>query len=598
MQIIFRTISIITKRALFALLFLFLFSSICEAGAMDKLDIEAEAEFKFSHFDRTPEPTLTSTGNNFSQEYRMYLDGKVLKSGVLNSSFGVLFPDKYRTNDVDLENRVRFDYGKRFRFETLKKHETDEDIFFSTTTTAPQSPIHTETNSYDTGLALGSHSKINYSFKTIERDDVLLGTVIGEKTGSQSIRFTSDFGALKLDGEYQTRDFQDNIGGRSDIDSEDMNFEVFYQPKDFLSITGNFDESTDKDLDNDTKLNSKESGMEISLKIFKELKVRNRWRLINDADTKTEEDISNNSNELILNFDPSKKIGFEMAYKREAEDKKRASVEDIDSTINEGRFRMKLVPFSTVNFFSGYEITDKSSSSSTENTKDIKLYSNVSFEPWKAFRMGIDFSNLKRKNTFSSVIESNTTSTAASVQYRPKQSISLFLRADTTETENPATGSFTKTDMIGSNLDIDVTSFFNVVLRTSIQETTGSSEASASERMLNSLELKTDVLKNLNLVTKYEIIDSSGTSGSDENLMDLAAFYHISRFDFSLRFQDRRVTGANPNEKSTMLSNIKYKFHRNAALSFRVSFVDFSDNMTPANSYDSNTYESFLSMRF
>jgi hypothetical protein len=560
------------------------------------LNIEAEAEFKFSDFQRDPKPTITNTGSNFSQRYRLYLSGGVLKQGALNSFFGVSFGDKYRKEETDFENDVRFDYGRWLRIETLSKHETDEEIFFSGTP-EPQSPIHSVTKRYSSRLAINSNSSIEYSFEQKERKDLLLGTLTGERTSSQNVRFKIDIGPLNFNSEYRKRDLDDLLGVRSDIESRDLNFEFFYRPRDYFNVFGYFEDSKDADIDNNTQLESKDYGLELALKLIKELKVRNKWSLREDKDTRTGEDISNKSGELILDFQPHKQVALEFAYKREDEDKERDSI-DIDSTIDEGRFKMRLTPIPGINIQTGYEISDKSSTSSTENIKNTKIYSDISLEPIESFRLGGSFANTKQKNTFTSLVESDTKSISGTAHYRLNQRIALFAQLDTTKTDNPSTGAFTKTNTISSNLYFAPFEFLDVSLRTSAQKTTGTSESALSKRLLNSVEFNIKPFRNLKFSTEYELINSAGPSSQDEDLIDISAFYNIGKFDFSLRFQEREASGDNPTDKTTILSNIKYSFSKDAVFSFRFSLIDYTDEANPVNSYDSTSIESMFSLRF
>ncbi len=566
------------------------------ANPSETANIEAEAEYKFSDFERDPAPVLASDGTNLAQDYKLRLDAGVFKDGFLDALLGISIKDKYRQDDVDLENRVNFDYARWLKINTLTKQETDEEIFFSGTT-EPQSPIHTITRKYDAKLALNAVYAVEYILENKERKDLLLGTVTGEENTAETVRFVTDNGVSGFTGEYRQNSFDDLLGTRSDVDSRDLNFGLSYRPVDYFNISGVWEDSEDKDLINDTQLESKERQLEFMLKPLKELKLRNRLNLRQDTDTKTQEDINNKSDEIIVNFDPVKQASLELAYKREDEDKQRVS-SDIDSTSDEERLKLRLSPYKQVTFQAGYEISDKQSSSSTENIENTKMYSDISFQPAEPLRATINVSENKQKNTFTSSTESDTKSIAANIQYRPRQNLTVFMQADTTKTDNPSTGSFTKTDTLSSNLNIKPVSFMDMALRTSRQETSGSSESSLSERLLNAIEFNFNIIENLKLSTEYEFIDSSGTTSSDENLVDIATFYNIGKFDFTLRYQERSVTGEGALDKTTALSNIKYRFSPNAALSFRFSLIDFTDNKTPSNSYDSLTMETLLSMRF
>lgn len=567
------------------------------ANGTEKLDVGAAAEYKFSNIKRDPAPILTSNGNNLSQEYRLYLDGSILNQGLLDSSFGVMLPDKYRPNDVNYENQVDFDYGKWLHLGTLAKNETDEDIFFSGTT-EPQSPINTATERYDAKLMLNRGTSLQVGTDKIERNDVLLGTVLKEETKGQRIKFSSSSESLTIDAEHRPHQFRDKLGTRSDIDSEDTKYEVSYSPRENVNFSGYLDSGRDTDIDNNTRLTAKGSGLEAAVKLFKSLKFRDRLKSTRDSDTKTGEDITTETNEIIVNYDPYRFLGFEAAYKFGDEDKQRTSVADITSSIDEKRFRLKLSPIAQVTIQPGYEIYNKESTLSTENSQETKIYTDFSFQPVNPLRVSMNIARLDQKDTASSAVKSETSSEAVSVQYHPGQGISVIVRYDTNETLNPETDSFTKTDTFSSSMDVDITSYFNVLFRNSAQQTTGSSEGANLERLLNSLEFNVDLLKNLRLTTEYEIVDASGVNSADEKLFDTSIHYFVSKFDFSLRFQDRTVTGATPSDKRAVLSNIKYKFNQNAALSLKGSWIDYVDEMNAANSYNSRTLESSVSMRF
>ncbi|MDP1854058.1 MAG: hypothetical protein Q8L26_07670 [Candidatus Omnitrophota bacterium] len=591
--------NIVRKPFLFIIIFfcasLLVFKS-SYANPTERLNIDAEVEYKVSDFERDPEPALSSTGSNLAQDYRFYLEGSILKEGLLDSLFGVSLGDKYRKDDTDFENKLRFDYGRWLTIDTLSHHETDEEIFFSGTT-EPQSPIHTIIKKYETRLALDPATSLYYSFEDNERKDVLLGTTTGEKTRSETVRLKRENGPLNFNSEYREVNFDDLLGTRSDVRSRDLNLDMSYRPMDSFSISGFLENKKDIDIINNTALDSDEYRLEFALKPLKELKLRNRLKLSQDNDTKTGEDLSNKSDEIIINLDPVKQLGVEFAYKREDEDKERVSSE-IDSAINEERLRLRITPFSCVNIQSGYEVSDKTSTSSTENIKNTKLYSDISLTPINNLRLGVNFSNAKQKNTFTSTVESDTNLISASTQYRVNEKASLFVQIDTSKTDNPSTGAFTKTDTLSSRISVDPFSFLNMSLRNSAQETSGTSTSALSERLLNALELDIKLLDNLKVSTEYELVMSSGTTSSDENLFDIATFYNIGKFDFSLRFQDRGVTGDNPTDKTAVLSNIKYRLSPNAVFSFRFSLINYTDKLTAANSYDSTTIESLLSMRF
>ncbi len=566
------------------------------ANPGERLNINAEVEYKVSDFQRDPEPTQSSSGVSLAQKYRLYLEGGMFKQGKINGFLGASLNDVYRKNDTDFENKLRFDYGRALRIETLSKSETDEEIFFSGTV-EPQSLIHTITKKYDSRLLISRACSLEYSFENKERKDLLLGTVTGEETETQQVRFNVDTGALTFSAEYREIDFDDKLGTRSDVDSTDLSMEVFYKPRDSFSISGFIEENKDVDIDNDSELKSRDSRVEFSFKPLKEIRIRDGVSLRTDKNSDTGEDITNQSNEIILNFEPNKQIDLELSYKKEEEDKQRDLL-DIDSDISEQSIVLRLSPLSQVSIQTGYEVTDKTSTSLSENIKDTKIYSDVSLEPVDSLRLGANFSNTKQKNTFTSLIESDTKSLSGSLQYRPKQKMFLFLQGDSSKTDNPSTGAFTKTDTISSNFNFDPLSFLNVSLRTSAQKTTGTSDSALSKRLLNSVEFNINLLENLKLSTEYELITSSGAVSSDENLFDIAAFYNMGKFDFSLRLQKRDVTGDSPTDKVTILSNIKYRFTKNAVFSFRVSLIDYADEVTSSNSYDSTTIESLLSMRF
>lgn len=564
--------------------------------ASERLNINAETEYKISEFKRDPEPALSSGGTNFSQDYRLYLEGSILKEGLLDALFGASLGDIYREDDIDLENKLRFDYGRWLRLETLSRHETDEEIFFSGTP-EPQSPIHSIIKKYDCRLAVSRASSIEYSLEDNERKDVLLGTVTGERTKSERVRFKRESGPLSFNSEYRKTDFDDMLGTRSDVESDSLNFDVSYRPKDSFAISAFFENKEDRDIVNNTALESRDCRLEFALKPLKELKLRNKLKLMTNDNTKTGEDISNKSDETIINLDPIKQLGLELAYKREDEDKQMVS-SDINSIINEEKFKLRLTPFSLLNIQTGYEISDKSSTSSSENIKNTKAYSDISLTPINNLRLGTGISNTTQKNTFTSTTESDTKLISANLQYRPRENLSLFTQIDTSKTDNPSTGAFTQTDTLSSNLSLEPFSFLNMSLRASAQETTGSSESAASERLLNAAEFNIKLLENLKVSCEYELITSSGATSSDENLFDISAFYNIGKLDMSLRFQQRDVTGDGPLTKSTILSNIKYRISSHFVFSFRFSFIDYADQVTAANSYDSITLESLLSMRF
>ena len=566
------------------------------ASPGERLGINAEAEYKLSDFQRDPEPAQASTGVNLSQKYRFYLEGGMFKEGKIDGLVGISFDDKYRENDQDFENKLRFDYGKALRIETLTKHETDEEIFFSGTA-EPQSPIYTVTRKYDSRLLISRACSIEYNFENKKRKDLLLGTVTGEETETQQVGFDFDAGSLSFNAQYKEIDFDDKLGVRSDVDSSDLNMDVFYKPKDSFSILGFFQESKDIDLDNNTELKSRDSRIEVAFKPLKEIKIRDRVSLGADENSDTGEDVVNKTNEIILNFKPNKQIDLELAYKKETEDKERDS-SDINSDSDGQRIALRLSPLSRVNIQTGYEVTDKSSDSSAENIKDTRIYSDISLEPIESLKLGANFSNTKQKNTFTSSVESDTKSLSGTIQYRPKQRVLLFLQADASKTDNPSTGAFTKTDTLSSNLNIDLFSFLDTAFRSSAQKTTGTSDSALSKRFLNSLEFNMKLLENLKFSTEYELITSSGAAASDENLFDISAFYNIGKFDLSLRLQNRGVTGDNPTDKTSILSNLKYRFSNNAVLSFRFSLIDYTDAVTSANSYNSITVESLLSMKF
>ncbi len=570
------------------------FSSFAEP--MDKLNMEAAAEYKFSHFKRDPEPALTSGGNNFSQEYKLYLNGELLRGGFLDSSAGVLFPDKYRTNDVDFENHLRYDYNRWLELESLTLNETDEDIFFSGTAQL-QSPIHTLTQSYKTKTALGALGSLEYRAETIKRNDVLLGTVMDEETKSERTTIDLDNELIRLNGEYGTQDFKDALGLRSDISSEEKNVEVSYDPADFFNTRGYFEDSKDKDLDKDTKLSTKEQGIESSIKPIQEFELRHQLRLRENKDTQTGEDIQNRANEITAFFDPHKRINFEVSYEKQNEDKTKNSI-DIVSTIEEKDFKMQVIPLNGVNIESGYEISDKTSSSTTENSLNKKMYSDISLEPHKALRLGGNFSHSEQKNTYTELVEAKTNSLSSSLHYRPIATASLFLSLDTSKTDNPSTNSFTKTDTLSSNLSVEPNSFSKVTLRTSRQETGGSSESADSSRLLNALEFNIELLKNLSVSTEYEMIAASGANASDENLFDTSFFYNAGRFDFSLRFQNRVVSGATPIDKTAILSNLQYEWSKNAVMNLKLSLSDYTDELTEANNYQTLLFESSVALKF
>ncbi|PIQ89526.1 MAG: hypothetical protein COV72_02565 [Candidatus Omnitrophica bacterium CG11_big_fil_rev_8_21_14_0_20_42_13] len=584
---------------LFLGVFLCAFLFLCKssyANPAENLNINAESEYKFSDFERDPEPALSSTGANLSQEYKFYLEGGVLKDGLLDAELGVSTQDKYRQNDADFEDKVRFDYGRILRIETETTRETDEEIFFSATT-EPQSPIYTIRKKYDGRLALDSVSEFEYILDQNERNDLLLGTVTGEKTKTQILRFRSDRGPLSFESEYRKSDFDDLLGVRSDISSTDLNFNLSYRPVKYFGISGFFEESKDEDLDRSTELNSRNSRLELELKPLNELKLRNRFNIREDEDTNTGEDITNTSDEVILNFIPVKQVDLQLNYKKEDEDKNRDS-SSIVSEIDEKKVRLRIKPVSELDLQSGYEVSDKSSSSAAENIKNTKVYADIAFEPLTSIRLSTNYTNTTQKNTFTSLTESDTKSILASLQYRGGEKLSFYFQADTSKTDNPSTGAFTKTDTLSSNLNIDLFSFLDVVARSSLQETSGSSASALAKRLLSSIEFNARIFDNLKLSTEYEFIDSSGASASNEDLFDVAVFYNIGKFDFSLRLQKRDVAGVNALDKTTVLSNIKYRFTKNAVLSFRFSLIDFSDKEMAANSYDSTTLESILSMRF
>lgn len=566
------------------------------ANPSQRLNINAETEYKISDFQRDPEPALSSTGSNLSQIYRLYLDGALAKEGVFNSLFGVSLGDKYRKHDTDFENESRFDYGRWLSVSAISHHETDEDFFFSGAA-EPQSPIHSVIKKYDTRLMLDHATSIEYKIEDDQRKDVLLGTVTGEKTKSETVRLRHDDGPINFSSEYREVNFDDLLGTRSDIRSRDLNLDMSYRPQDSFSVSAGLENKKDSDITNNTSLDSQDYRFELAVKPLKELRLRNRLKLSQDNDTKTGEDLSNTSDEITLNFDPVKQLGFEFAYKRAEEDKERES-SDIDSTTNEEKLRVRAAPFSQCVIQSGYEVSDKSSTSSSENRENTKLFSDISLSPINNLKLGCNLSNNKQKNTFTSLIESDTNLIAGSLQYRINQGASLFMQADISKTDNPSTGAFTKTDTVSSNFKVEPFSFLGASLRTSSQETTGTSESALSQRLLNALEFDIKLIENLKVTTEYQLITSSGASASDENLFDIAAFYSAGKIDLSLRYQDRSVTGENPTDKATLLSNIKYRFSKDAALSFRFSLIDYTDKNTLANSYDSSTVESVLSMRF
>lgn len=566
------------------------------ANPSERLNIDAEAEYKFSNFERDPAPELTPLGSNLSQDYRLYLDGGFFKDGFFDELLGVSFNDKYRPDDVDLENNLRFDYGRWLEVSVLNKHETDEEIFFSGSS-EPQSPIHTLTKKYNTKAAINSVSSIEYIAEGIKRKDLLLGTVTAEENKSQALRFTADSSPLDIRSEYRQNNFDDFLGTRSDIESNDLSLDLSYRPVDYFGLAAFLEDGKDKDISNGTELKVLDRRIEFSLMPLKELKIRNRLGLREDNDTKTDEDISKLSEEVILNFGLTRQIDLEFAYKKEEEDKKMAS-SDIDSSLNEEKFRARFMPYRQVNIQAGYEVSDKESTSSSENIKNTKMYSGFSFQPLEPLRLSLNLSGIEQKNTFTSAVESDTKSLSANMQYRPKQAIALFMQFDTNKTDNPSTSAFTKTDTLSSSLSIDPFSFLGASLRMSEQKTDGSSISALSERLLKALEFNFKPFDSLRLSTEYELIDSSGSAASNEDLFDIAAFYNIGKLDFSLRYQDRSVSGDTLTDKTTVLSNVKYRFSTNAVLAFRFSLIDYTDRNILANSYDSTTAETSLSMRF
>ena len=122
--------------------------------------------------------------------------------------------------------------------------------------------------------------------------------------------------------------------------------------------------------------------------------------------------------------------------------------------------------------------------------------------------------------------------------------------------------------------------------------------SAASKRLLNSVEFDVDIRDNFTASIEYELIGSSGQSSSDENLFDISAFYNIGKFDLSLRYQQKDVSGASPTDKTTMSSSLKYRLSKDAVFSLRFSYADYTDKITLANTYDSTTLESTVSMRF
>ena len=567
------------------------------ADTMDKLNMDAEVEYKFSHLKRDPEPSLTSGGNNFSQEYKWYLNGELLRGGFLDSSAGVLFPDKYRTKDVDFENYLRYDYNRWLQLESLRLNETDEDIFFSGTAQL-SSPIHSLTNSYKAKMAIGELGDLEHVSQTIKRNDVLLGTVIDEETKSERTKVNVDNELIRLNGEYGTQDFKDALGLRSDVSGKETNVEVSYDPKSFFNMRGFFEDSEDKDLDKNTQLSTNEQGVESSIKPVQEIELRHELRLRENKDTQTGEDIKNRANEITAFFNPHKNVNFEIGYEKQNEDKTKNSGADIDSTIEGKKFRMQITPIHGMNIESGYETSDKSSSSITENSLNKKIYSDISLEPCKAVRLGGNLSRSKQKNTYNGLVEAETNSLSSSLYYRPIETAALFLSLDTSKTDNPSTNSFTKTDTLSSNVSVEPNAFSKITLRTSQQETAGSSQSADSSRLLNALEFNIDLLKNLSVSTEYEIIAASGANASDENLFDTTFFYNAGRFDFSLRFQDRVVSGVTPIDKTAVLSNLQYEWSKNAVMNLKLSLSDYTDKLVEANNYQSLLLESSFALKF
>jgi hypothetical protein len=566
------------------------------ASPSDNLDIDAEMEYKLTNFDRDPQPAQVSTGTNFAQQYWLNLEGGLLDQGYLDSAIGLRHADLYTKNETEFEDKLLYEYGRWLRLEGRKKEETDEEIFFSGAT-EPQSPIQTSSEKYGGRVAINRSSSFEYSWETQDRRDLFFGTIVGEKTETQTTRFNTGLGPLNVSSEYKLNDFKDLLGTRSNVDSSDFNLEMLFDPQDSVSISLVYEDNKDKDLLNNTQLHSQNSLSEISYKPSRYLRLRNRFDVSMDDDTKTGETIDSKADEVIVNFDPVKQIGFEAAYKKEAEDKEKDS-SDINSEINEKRIKMSLAPLTKINIQTGYEIDDKSSDATTENIEDKKFFSNISLEPMESLRLGGNYANTKLKNTFTSVAQSDTTSTSLSAQYRPQQRLSVILQGDRTKTDNPSTGAFTNTDTISSNFSMELTSYLDMSLRTSGQETTGSSLDSASRRLLNSLQLNVNPIKDLKFSAEYETIESQGPSGSDEDLFDVSFLYLIGKFDLSLRLQNRSVSGDNASDKMTVLGDIKCKFHTDAVLSFRASFIDFNDRAILSNSYDSMTLENVLSIRF
>ncbi len=578
---------------------IFLCAVVCMSAASsassERLNMKAETEYGLSDFYRSPEPPEGSTGTHLSQDYRLYLEGGIFKQGMLDAMVGAELQDKYGTRDFNTENKVRFDYGKWLRIETLSKQEIDEDMFFAGSI-QPQSPIRTVTNKYSGKLKIDKVTTVDYVLEDRERRDLLLGTVTGEETETKTLKFKRRARGLTISGKYRQRDFKDLLGTRSDIASKDIGMEIFYRPKNYISILAGFDDETDEDVDKGTELHSRNSRMELALKPVQGLKIRDRVTLRQDDDSKTGENIINVSNEIIINFDPRKETTFELAYKRSEEDKERNV--DIISTTDETRFKMRLIPINGVTVQSGVEITDKVSSSSAENLLNTKVYTDLTLEPVKTTKIGANISNTSQKNTFTSQVISNTTAMSATLQYRPRGRFYWFLQGNTSITDNPSTDSFTRTDTVSSSLNMDPFSFLDISFRTSGQRTTGSSGSGDSNRLLNSIELSMKLLNNMNFSAEYEMINSTGASSTNESLVDLSLFYHLTKMDFSLRYQIRDISGSATTGKTLILSDLKYRISKNIVFSVRFSMTDYSDQVDSFNSYDTTLIESLLSMKF
>jgi len=581
------------KVCLIAMIFVL---SHCPDSYAGNLNVAAELEYGVSDFQRDPEPLISETGVNFSQDYRLIMEGPLLKEGFLNAMFGAGLGDRYREDDVDFENQLKFDYGRWLSVVAFRRHETDEEIFFSGTT-EPNSPIYTLTNNYSTELRFNNFTSLEYNLESEKRQDTLLGTVTGEKTETQTIRFRTGSGPLSFNSEYRLNDFSDLLGTRSNVESKDLNMELFYRPRDYFTVMALFDSMNDKDIDNNMELDSRDSQIEFTIIPLAGWRIRDRLQLREDKDTQTNEDIANKSNEIIVNYEPSRNLGFEASYAREDENKT-LDADDIDSTIDEAKLRITASPVRKLRTQWSYEVSDKQSSASNENIKNTELTTDISYEIKSSLRIGGAFSNSTQKNTETALTESETDTISATMQYLPNQKIALFMRLDKSETENPVTGSFTQTDTISSNLRIEPVSYLEMLLRTGWQETTGSTDLSASERLLSAVELNLRPADNISLFTEYEMIDSEGQGASDEDLFDIGLFYNIGKLDFSSRFQQREVTGEGASDKTTILTNVKYRFSKDAVFSLRYSFINYDDEVTLSNSYDSTVIESLLSLRF